>query len=515
MDEKSLTYKTFKNISYSVIGYVWGLIFAVLVTPIIVFKLGVETYGVYLLVLTVSGLMGLLDIGIGTMLVKYISEYHARGEEGKLKDLMYSFNTLLFVMSIIFLVVMSCVGYWANIFFPSMSVTRGYYFVIFFLQGLIFFVGGLSTLFVVIPVAMQRFETSTKLGVVNMTVSNLSILLLVTAGFGLRAIFLAQLFFSVVFFFAYKNNAKKLLPVAALKFTWKWTEIKNAYKFGLATYASTAANAALTYFDRLLIPVFLGPSALPYYTLPGNVASKTPSVINTLSSIIFPVISRLNGVDDMEKIRNIYKRALHLLMVISFAITISIVLFANKIMLYWLDVDFATRSAGVLVILAFTYFLLSLGGTLNAFLLGLSKTKFLFKISVLMAVVNAILLFILLPKFGIVGAAWAYLLSVLPIFFMFYYVEKKLLGLTGRHVYYFKFILKLIFVSAIFFLLCRWAIVPLVKSLGSIIFFGPLSVLIFLLFYGLFGFYDEDDIRSIRGFVITVFKKINFTRLKV
>lgn len=512
MDEKSLTYKTFKNISYGVVGYVWGLAFAIFVTPVIVLKLGVENYGVYMLVLTVSSLMGLFDLGIGTILVKYIAEYHASGEEKKLKDLMYSFNTILLVMSIFSLVVHSLVGYWAYIFFPSATISRDYYFIIFFLQGLISFVGGLSALFVITPTAVQRFETSTKLGIASMTLSNLTILLLVILGYDLRAIFLSQLIFAIIFAFTYRRNAQKLLPVAMLKFAWVWSEIKNAYKFGLATYMSNAANSALTYFDRLLIPIFLGPSALSYYTLPGNVASKIPSVVGTLSGIIFPVISGLNGVKDIEKIKNIYKRAFHLLTVVSFSVTISIVLFANKIMLYWLSVDFALKSTVVLIILAFTYCLLSLGGTLNAFLLGLSKTKFLFQASLFMAVTNIVLLFILLPKFGIIGAAWAYLISVLPIIYMFYYVEKNFFELSGRFFYYSKLLAKLVFVSIPFVGLCEWVFLPMVNSLKALIILGPLSVLSYLLIYRLFRFYDREDMVAINNFIMIIVRKLKFTK---
>mgnify|MGYP006910075023 CR=1 FL=1 len=118
----------------------------------------------------------------------------------------------------------------------------------------------------------------------------------------------------------------------------------------------------------------------------------------------------------------------------------------------------------------------------------------------------------MLPKFGIVGAAWAYLISVLPIIFMFYYVEKIFLELSDRFVYYLKLFLKIALVSGLSAFLCKWAILPLVKGVGSIIFFGPFSVLLFLLVYGLFGFYDEEDIKAIRDFVVISVKKIKFAR---
>lgn len=508
MDERSLTYKTFKNISYGLVGYIWTFVFSIFITPIIVFKLGVETYGVYMVVLTVSSLMGLFDIGIGQMLVKYISEFHASGEEKRLKDLMYSFNLLLLGMSVFSLVVLSLIGFWAGSLFPSQVVSRDYYFVIFFLSGLISFIGGMTALFVSVPTALLRADISTKIGLANLTLSNLSILAVIVLGYGLKGLFLCQLFYSVLYFLVTRHYAKKILPAAELKFSWNWAEVKHAYKFGIATYISNAANSALTYFDRLLIPMFLGPAALSYYSLPGNIASKTPGVINSLSGIMFPITSSLHGLRDVEKIKQIYKRVFNLLTVVSFAIVISIALFANKMLLYWLSADFAANSARVLVILAFTYYFLSLGGTLNFFLLGMSKTGFLFKSSLVMAITNIVLLFFLLPRFGIVGAAWAYLISVLPIVFMFYYVEKRIFGFSGRAGYYFKLYLKLGVTAAVFAVLCKYIILPQVNSFRNVVIFGPLSVIIFLLLYRVFKFYEAEDMKAVESFIFLTLKRL-------
>ena len=513
MDKQSLTYKTFKNISYGLFGYVWTFVFSIFITPVIVFKLGVETYGVYMLVLTVNSLLGLFDLGIANILVKYIAEYQAANDEKRLKALMYSFNSILLASSIFSLVVLAAVGFWAKIFFPSDTISAGYYFTVFLLSGLVTFVSGISALFSIVPVALQRADISTKLGLASLTLSNLSILLLVVLGYGLKGIFLSQLFFGLLFFVIYRYYARRILPTAELKFAWEWAEVKKAYKFGITAYMSNAANSALTYFDRLLIPIFNGPAALSYYSLPGNFAAKTPGVISSISGIIFPMISSLNGLKDMEKIKNIYTRAFNLLTVISFAVTVSIVMFSNKILLYWLNADFAAKSTNVLIILTWTYFFLSLGGTLNFFLLGLSKTKFLFHSSLFMALFNVGLLFLLLPKYGIVGAAWAYLISVLPIIYMFYYTERHILDLGNRFFDYFKLYFKLALVSVPFWIISTFAILPLVKSLKMVILFGPVSVLLFLFIYRVFGFYDQKDIKLIDTFVWGFLKKLRIVKV--
>jgi len=65
--------------------------------------------------------------------------------------------------------------------------------------------------------------------------------------------------------------------------------------------------------------------------------------------------------------------------------------------------------------------------------MAMNKMKFLTASSFVMAVINIIALFVLLPKYGINGAAVAYLISVLLVFFMFYLAEKKYFN-TGNNV---------------------------------------------------------------------------------
>jgi O-antigen/teichoic acid export membrane protein len=501
MDTGSLSYKTLKNISYNFIGYFWPFIFSLFITPIIVLRLGVEKYGIYMLVMAISALMGLFDLGIGSTMVKYISEYQSKEDNDGIKRLVYSFNYILLGLGVFGFAALTLIGFWADTLFPSSLVSSGYYLTLFFITGLIFFMNTISATYTVIPSALQRFDISTKLGLFNLTFSSLIILALVLSGFGLRAILTTQLVFTLFTFFLFRHYARRLMPIVKLKYVWNTSEVVNAYKFGVATYVSNAANASLSYFDRLFIPFYLGPAALSYYSLPGNFTAKTPSLINNISAVIFPMISSLNGVDDIGKIKEIYVRVFNLITVLTFAITISIIMFANKIMLYWLNADFAAKSSGVMVVLALTYYFLTLAGLLNSFLLGLSKTKFLFKSSLFMALVNVVLLFALLPKFGIMGAAWAYLLSVLPIIFMFYYTEKSFLKLSGRLSYYAKMYLKLSVTALVFIPIVKFFILPLVLNLKLVIVFGPVSVALFLVLYKLFGFYDSRDIELINNFI--------------
>lgn len=505
-------FTTLKNSFYNILGYTWPIIFSIFITPFIVFGLGVKDYGIYIFINTILSLMGLLDLGLATATIKHIAEYHSRQEEGNLKRFLYSMNSIFLLIGLIGFLLLFTANYWVSFFYPNQAANYPDLQIIFTLAGAIFLISSLSGIFTITPNALQRYDISTKIGLVYTTITSLGLVLIVWFGYKLPAIFLWQLVLVIATLFTSLYFSNKLLPMAKLSFAWDWPEIIKAYKFGLMVFLSNISGSLLTYLDRLIIPIFLGPTQLTYYSLPGSIATKVPGVSNNLSGVIFPITVSLNSTNNQEKIQKLYQRSFRLLLVISCAICFSIIFLADKIMLNWLNADFAKQSTNVLIILALTNLLLAMSGPLSNFLLALNRPKFLAIINVLMALINAGLLFFLLPRYGINGAAWAYLLSVLPIVFMFYYTETRFLKLKGRFVYYLKLAIKVFLVTAIMFIIDKFIIGKLIINLPTLIILGPTAVLLYLACYKLFNFYEQEDWHDIKSFSLTILRNFKFPK---
>ena len=65
-----------------------------------------------------------------------------------------------------------------------------------------------------------------------------------------------------------------------------------------------------------------------------------------------------------------------------------------------------------------------------------------------MAILNVVGLFFLVPKFSIIGAAWAYLISVLPVVVMVWWIEKYL-SINNTLKFYLALYSRILFVSLI------------------------------------------------------------------
>jgi O-antigen/teichoic acid export membrane protein len=508
MERSSLTFQTLKNISYSVVGYLWPMIFTLFVTPILIFKLGIKNYGIYLFVNTAISLLGILDFGISIAVTKYMAYYHGQKNEEAIATLSRSANSLFLIISFFGFLALSVIALFGAKLLPAQFANYAQYSPLFLLAGGIFFANNIDTTYTVTLNAFQRFDISNKIGIISITISSLSMLVAVLLGGSLQIIFLILLIISILFAFITFYSVKKILPQASFRFGWDREEVKKCYRFGVVTSINNIANTALSSLDRLIIPFFAGPSNLTYYSVPGNVTMRIPSFANTFSTTLFPMASQLDGKKDKAKIETFYIRSFRLITIIASALTITAVAFAYKILLYWLNADFASHSTDILIILAFTNFILALFGPLSAFLLGLGKLKFLTIMSVMMSILNVILLCILLPLYGITGAAWAYLLSVVPVAYMFYYTEKNYLALSYRKKYYTKKIAYTFITSCIVWIVDVFLLSPLVVNLTTLVIIGGVSVLGYLLLYRLFGFFEEEDWKDFDLFYGEILKNV-------
>ncbi len=508
MQTDSPTYKTLKNAAFGFLGYVWPVIFAIFVTPVVVFRLGVEHYGFFVLLNTVSSLLGLLDIGVSTAMTKFLAEYVGAGD-GKAAARLTGTAGLFFVgTATAGAAAMLAIG---AVAYGPLGAGLGYtYFTACFaLAAAIFFVNVAASVYLAVPTALQRLDVSNKLGMLKIFFNNMTILALLLSGFGLVAVLSSTLFYDTVFLLAFRRVARRLLPGISFRFVWDRTEFLRCLKFGSVHFMSNWANSLLIQLDRLIIPFLLGPAQLAYYSLPGNVTTKIQGVNGGLAGILFPMSSALQGSGDTERLKKMYVRAFRLLAVVAAGLAVPVAIFSKPILRYWLNDDFAERSWKIMVILAATYLILSLNGPLNSFLLGLGRVRILAKYSFIMLGINVAALAAFLPRYGIEGAAWAYLVAVLPVLGLFRFAEKNVLGLAGRARAWLHLALKNAVCGAVVAVVAHYFLFGLISSLWTLLPVFGFAVALYYLLYLLFGFFEVEDRIALRDFGLLVWKRLS------
>lgn len=501
MTQHSRTHTALKNSSYRLFGYFVPMLVSIVSTPVIVNSLGVKQYGLMAFVNSLFGILGLLDMGISTATIKHIAEYRGVGNAGGVVRATKTANSLFMIIGLTGVTLVGLAFAAASLFFPEkLADTPEAFWIVAFAAGS-FLVGALNSTYVLIPSAYERFDISTKVNTLSITVGSLSSLAVVLLGGSLVHIFATQFALICLFSIVWRACALRIAPLATYSLGWAKEEVKRSV--ALSGYASVneLARTSLFSLDRLLMPLYLGAAQLTYYTIPGNLTARIPGISDAFSGVLFPLSAHLNASGDIERLRIAYVRATRLMLLASSAVAAGLAFNATQVLTYWINPEVAANGAQAMVILALTNLALAVLSPVASFFMALGTWKLYTGSSVSMAIINLVAILVLMPRYGIEGAAAAYLISMLPIAYAVYKLEHTYLGVKNVFSRWATLLSKIAVTALAFFFVNDLFIQPFITNLPSLIILGPLSVLTYTLIYAAFGFIPREDRADIAKFV--------------
>lgn len=508
MDKSSLTFKTLRNASYNLVGYILPMAFALFITPIVVLKLGIKEYGIYIFVTSVIGVLGLLDLGLGSATTKLISHAHGKNDREGILRIVSSSNLLFFLTGLLGVIASVAITLFGPSLLPQQFAQYQSYAHLFFIGGLIFFSNTVTLSYSALITALQRYDLSVKIGTASFMLISLSMLLFALTGQSLTVIFLSQLAIAIATSAANYIVARKLNTDVSYGLRLDFSVLKRSFSFGLMMALNNLALSASTSFTRIFIPIFAGPSGLTYFSMASTISSKIPGLSNSLGTSLFPTASELEGQNSGERLSILYVRSVRLISMLAAALSVTALAFSSEALRYWLDETFALNAAGALAILSVSAFVMAVYGPTTNFLLGAGKIKVVTAASVAMAVLNIGLIFLLMPKYGIIGAAWAQLISLVPTIAVFYLTETRFLSLRNRKSHHLRQAAGILSISLIVLAVDRLILARFIGDLPTLLVIGSVSCALFAFLYKVFGFLEEEDWKDLTRFASLVVRRL-------
>lgn len=424
-------HRTINNSIFNLLGWGWSIVLSLVATRYIVQGLGREGYGILALALSTIGYFAVLDMGLNTAAIKFIAEYHAKQDLVGLNKVIWTtlviFGFVGCIGSILAITLINTIG--LEVFQVSNVLYADAEFVFYVVAvglPLNLLIGALSS----IPNALQRYDLSNELGIAITTLSTLITLGLLALGYGLKSIALFQLIVTIVSFIPHVLVAKWLIPELTWRPRFAWNILKKLFSFGIFTLSNRLGAMLLFHFDRLMIGILLGASFVTYYVVPFSLSVQLHRIVVKIATVLFPVSSALSSVGRIEELGQLYHKAVKVTLTISTFMCVTLVVFSYPILKIWIDQSFAETSWLTLTVLALGWYFISLSVVATVFLDGFGKPHLTGFATLCTSVINVLGVTLLVPRYGISGAAITTLLYLHTLALM-YYVEKDLLRLNS------------------------------------------------------------------------------------
>ncbi len=228
----------------------------------------------------------------------------------------------------------------------------------------------------------------------------------------------------------YKINKNKI-------FSWNYSKLisRSLLKDSWPLALSGVVVMIYMKIDQVMIKHMIGEEAVGFYAAAVRLCEAWYFIPVTLCNSIFPAIYNAKNVSE-DFYNNRMQKLYDLLTWLAIGIAVPVTFLSDEIINILFGVDFAP-AASVLTIYIWAGVAVFLGVASSQYLINENLTKLAFLRTLIGMIINVILNFILIPVYGIIGAAVATLVSYTAVTFV--------LSFHGKFFMQFKMMLKSIF----------------------------------------------------------------------
>jgi len=416
-----------KNAAYN--SGSWGatVLIALIATPYIVHKLTIEGYGVYALLIGLVGYYGLLDLGLGQGVIKFVSEYKVKEDY---ESISRSINAALWVQIAAGLVGSGALVIFAESILRLLKVSPALWAdakIGLYVSAIGFFFTMLSGTLSSVLMGLQRYDITSKVNVVTNLLLTVLIVFVLFLGAGLKEVIFLTVASAIVMFTIYLLTVRKSLPQWRFSFMLDKGYFKLLFSFSSFVFISRVSNIFSNYIARFVVAFFLGPAAVTYYVVPSKVISAFGGSLSSAFGVLFPFASELGARKNYEKVQKTFIEASKIFAALSVPVLLTVFIFSKPILTVWMGREFAEKGWIVLRLLAISGLVGSLTTVPNLITIGLGYSRVIGFFSVITVLFYVVLLPLLTKLWGIEGTAWAMLGATIPGIALVIYETKKII----------------------------------------------------------------------------------------
>jgi O-antigen/teichoic acid export membrane protein len=209
--------------------------------------------------------------------------------------------------------------------------------------------------------------------------------------------------------------------------------IQQLFHFGKYTFGTNVSSMVLRSTDSWIIGRFASTRAVAVYNPALKLANLFEVPTLAVSNFIFPQVSKKMRQNGKAGIRDIYTKSVSLMVALSLPMLLPLYFFSDFFVTLIFGQQYA-EAADILEVTIFYSLIIPFNRQFGTILDALKKPKLNFYTLILTGVINAVLNVIFLKWFGIIGCAYATLVSFLLVFMFNQYVLNKHFGINTLDV---------------------------------------------------------------------------------
>jgi O-antigen/teichoic acid export membrane protein len=479
------------------IGVVLSKILTYVYRIVIARQFGPEVYGLFSLAIMITGWFILLStLGLGEGVLRFISRYRGKGDKDKIGFVFKSSIKILFLTGTLAAIILfSLSSYISNKIFnePELAI-----FIKFFSLSIPFSI--ILTIFLATLRSHERIgHQSFIANILSPALKVIFLISFIALGYSVRAVILSHVFeviaVFIIAFFICKHCVKTAFKKYNLDKKTKSKVLKSLLNYSLPLFFAGFFWKVFHWADSFLIGYFQSATEVGIYNAAIPIALLMTMSIQLFMQLFFPMVNREYAKGQKETVKELSKQVGKWVFLINLPIIVLIILFPRA----FLNILFGSEFIGGANALRF----LSIGALFLSFfeisnrLIGMSgRSKVIFVDFLVASIINIILNIILIPRYGITGAAFATMTSSIILSAVFAFQAKHYLSIVPMRKKMYRAVIAVAISATLLIFFRNLAGTSTIALVILTIFFFALYILLVFIFKG----FDKNDIMIINTF---------------
>jgi len=397
--------KLFNNAFSNYANMIISIVIAFVMSPVLVHKLGDTSYGIWVLVMSITGYFSLLDLGMNRAIVRFVSMYEAKDER---EELNWFFNTTLALYSLLGLI---------TIFLTVTVAFSLNYFVDLkgneFLAKLVIIIVGIDFAFTfpfgvmyAVLIARQEHTIANRINIGNTILRNLVLYTALLYYPSLICVTFVHVTFNMTKNLRIYWQVRKSCPhIVYNRRFFDRSRIPQILNYSIHSFVVSVSSRVINFTDEIVVATFLKISDVTYYSIATSLVTYFEKLIWAGAGVFVPYISQLDASGEQEKVKNSFFCGSKYTLLLSLYIFAGIYLLGGDFVSIWMGKKYGELVKPILFVLALAKVISLSQSMAVARFFGTSRHQLLSKINMMEAVSNLVLSIILVRSYGMIGVA--------------------------------------------------------------------------------------------------------------
>ncbi len=425
-----------RNVLFNWFGTIASMAVGFFLSPFILHRLGDIAYGVWVLAISVVGYLGLLDLGMQSSVLRFVSQGFTKGDhESASEAASAAFWARLQISALAIVLSAGLAAVFPQIFKVPILLARD-------AQEAILLIGLTTAINLSFGVvggvlsALNRYDLQNCISLVQTTIRVLGVVAVLRSGHGIVAIAVCELVAVLAGRLIMVWVARRLYPELRIRLRKPRPEtLRKIWSYSFYTFLTTIAIQLVYQTDSIVVGAFVSTSAVTYYAIANSLCRYAGQVVGAIDSTFMPAASTFEAGGNVQGLLMLYKNGTRAVIMVSLPILLTFVLRGSSFIGLWMGPQYAHSSGIVLTILSIALFFSQANRTAGAIAFGIEKHKTLAVWAVGEGVANLALSVLLAKWYGIYGVAIGTMVPSLLIHLVFWpmYIS-KIVGVKGSEV---------------------------------------------------------------------------------